>query len=335
MRVLCGDIGGTHTRLAMCETDGTGVQIVRQQVVPSSAYPDLESPVRAFLDTAGPAFEVACLAVPGPVRDRRCETTNLPWIVDADRLSGGLGIERISLLNDLEAAAWGIPALSEQDLLTIQEGQAAPRGNASVIAPGTGLGEAGLYWDGSRHRPFASEGGHADFAPTDEREFALQQFLAGRFKGHVSWERVVSGAGIVHVHEFLTEYRGVSIPAWLQAELRRGDPAAAISVAAMNRACAVCQESLELFVALLGREAGNHALKILSLGGVFLAGGIVPKILPLLTEGAFLHAFLAKGRMAPLMRRMAVRVVLNDSLALFGAALFAASATGRSQPKLP
>lgn len=320
MLVLCGDIGGTKTRIAICETDGVGVRIREHADFASGDYPALEIPVRQFLGSPGHASDCACFAIAGPVQRQRCETTNLPWVVDAATLSSALGISRIRLLNDLEATAWGITALDSGDLLTLHPGEADPQGNASVIAAGTGLGEAGLYWDGERHRPFASEGGHGDFAPSDDREFGLQQYLAQRF-GHVSWERAVSGMGILNIHGFLSEFRGRAVPARLRSEMNASDPAAAIFRAAMAGTCPVCRETLELFVTLYGKEAGNQALKIMATGGVFLGGGIAPKILEFLRGPRFLDGFFSKGRMEPLMRRMPVRVILDDRAALLGAAL--------------
>ncbi len=320
MRILCGDIGGTKTRLAICETDTTGVRIAQQRDYPSAAYGSLEAPLDEFLAGVGAPCDAACFAVAGPVQGQCCQTTNLPWTVVAAALASHLGIERLRLLNDLEAAAWGIAGLSEADTYRIQAGEPDPQGNRSVIAAGTGLGEAGLYWDGQRHRPFASEGGHADFAPADEREYRLLQYLATGLD-HVSWERVVSGMGIVSIHAFLCEYRGREAPPTLRQEMASGDPAAAISRAAIQGTCPLCRETLELFLTLYGREAGNQALKLMATGGVFLAGGIAPKLLGLLRGPTFLQAFCAKGRMEPLMRRMPVHLVLNDRVPILGAAL--------------
>ena len=320
MLVLCGDIGGTKTRLGICETDGVRVRIQEQVDFASADYPALENTAQEFLGSAAHGCKSACFAVAGPVQGQRCETTNLPWLVDAEALTSALGIDRVRLLNDLEATAWGISALDPSDLFSLHPGKADPQGNVSVIAAGTGLGEAGLYWDGERYRPFASEGGHCDFAPSDDREFALQQYLAQRF-GHVSWERVVSGMGILNIHSFLSEFRGRTVPDWLQAEMDEADPAAAIFHAAVAGTCPVCRETLELFLDLYGREAGNQALKIMATGGVFLGGGIAPKILDLLRGPTFLNGFLAKGRMEPLMRRIPVTVILEDRAALVGTAL--------------
>ncbi|VAW79242.1 Glucokinase, partial [hydrothermal vent metagenome] len=204
----------------------------------------------------------------------------------------------------------------------LSEGKPDSAGNASIISAGTGLGQAGLYWNGERHRPFASEGGHADFAPNADIEIALLQYLKQRYS-HVSWERVVSGMGLVNIYAFLCDYRGVETPAWLVEVMNTGDQAAAISKAAQDNRCPVCSETLDLFVYLYGVEAGNHALKIMSTAGVYLGGGIAPKNLDRFGEMTFLRGFYAKGRMEPLMRNMPVKVILNDCTALYGPAVFA------------
>lgn len=319
LRILCADVGGTKTRIALCESDGVQVRIHAEQDYPSAAFSNLEAPLKQFLAQGHHPFDGACFALAGPVQDQRCSTTNLPWTLDARSLADHLGIDRVLLLNDLEAAAWGIGALDPLDLFPLQTGASHPLGNASIIAAGTGLGEAGLYWDGIRHRPFASEGGHADFAPSDEREFKLHQHLADRL-GHVSWEDVVSGPGIDRIHTFLCAYRHTPPPLDCAAQCSP-DPAAAIAHAAIAGTCPLCQETLGLFLTLLGREAGNHALKLMATGGVYIAGGIAPKLLDLLRGPAFLRGFLAKGPMEPLMRRMPVNVVLNERIPLLGAAL--------------
>lgn len=331
MRVLCADVGGTKTRLALCETDGVRVHIRAERVYPSAAYPGLEGPLDAFLDRGQPPVEAACFAVAGPVRDQCCAATNLPWTLDAGALATRLGLPRVRLLNDLEAAAWGIAALGPEDLQVLQTGTTDPQGNASIIAAGTGLGEAGLFWDGERHRPFASEGGHGDFAPTNEREFRLQQYLAERL-GHVSWEHLVSGPGIARIHAFLCAYRHPAPPPPGCTAQQASDPAAAIAGGAIAGTCPLCQETMDLFLHLYGREAGNQALKLLATGGVYLAGGIAPKLLGPLRGPAFLEGFRAKGPMRPLMARMPVRVILNDRVPLLGAALAMTQDASDKQP---
>ncbi len=244
----------------------------------------------------------------------------MSWHIDADALQRQFGFARCTLLNDLEATAYGLPALGADDLLTLQSGIPNASGNAAVIAAGTGLGEAGLYWDGYHHHPFATEGGHASFSPGDELEIAFLRHLQTQYQ-HVSWERVVSGMGLLSLHEFLCLYRHAAAPQWLVEEMRNGDAAAAIAAAALSGRDEICIETLDWFVRLYGAEAGNLALKTMSRGGLYLGGGIAPKILPLLQGSAFLDAFLNKGRMRSLLEAMPVKVILDDRAALLGSAL--------------
>lgn len=320
--ILAGDIGGTKTRLALLGVAGTRVEIVHEASYPSRDYAVFEALLDDFLtDKERPRH--AAFGVAGPVQGRAARTTNLPWHIESDRLQQRFGLASCSLLNDLEATAYGLPALQAQDLLTLQAGVPQARGNAAVIAAGTGLGEAGLYWDGQRHHPFATEGGHTSFSPEDELEIAFLRYLQQRHQ-HVSWERVVSGMGLLNLHQFLCGYRQADVPDWLAGEISGGDAAAAIANAAMSGRDAICVETLERFVHLYGAEAGNLALKTMSRGGLYLAGGIAPKILPLLQRGGFMAAFLHKGRMRPLLEAMPVKVIMNDRAALFGPALYAA-----------
>ncbi len=323
MRVLVGDIGGTKTGLAVAETVDGRVRLDQERRYPSRDYNTLDGLLRRYMADTGAACDAAALAIAGPVQDGRSRTTNLPWEVDAAALQQGLGLAEVRLLNDLEAVAWGVGALSAEDFAVIHPGDPDGVGNACVVAAGTGLGEAGLYWDGQRHHPFATEGGHTDFAPSDEREFALYRFLQ-RTYGHVSWERVACGTGIGNLHAFLLEYRGADLPPWLGEAMAAGDPSAAIAAAAAEARCPICVEAVDLFARLYGREAGNMALKHLALGGVWLGGGVAPKNLDLLRASGFVAAFLDKGRMAPLVERMPVRVILEPRTPLFGAARFMA-----------
>ena len=323
MIVLSGDIGGTKTRLALFESDGRKLQTLVENSFPSSDHASLDEIVSIFLHDTDAACEGACFGVAGPVQDGRCRTTNLPWEIDATAMQRKLGLREVRLLNDLEANAWGIPALGPEDLYLLQPGAAEARGNAAVIAAGTGLGEAGMYWDGQRHHPFASEGGHADFSPGSDLEIALLRYLRRSFE-HVSWERVVCGPGLVNLYRFLCEHSHTDPPVWMQQELEKGDAAAAISRAALAGRDRVCSEALDLFVYLYGVEAGNQALKIMATGGVYLGGGIAPKILERLKGPRFLQGFTGKGRMSPLLRQMPVQVILNERTALYGPALYIA-----------
>ncbi len=312
--VLAGDIGGTKTRLAIAEVSGSQVKPVFDESFQSRNFPSFDSLLGEFLSgKAVPAS--AAFGIAGPVEGRSVDVTNLPWRIHADELMKRFGFSRCTLLNDLEATACGLPALCEEDLLTLQDGFADAIGNAAVIAPGTGLGEAGLFWDGKVHRPFATEGGHSSFSPESELEMDLLKHLKARY-AHVSWERVVSGEGLLNIYEFLR----MNLP---DSSMR---DAAAISQAALDGSDATCVQALECFVKLLGTEAGNLALKVMSRSGIYIGGGIPPKILPVLKNGAFLEAFLNKGRMRHLLEKMPVRVILDDRAALYGAALRAAEA---------
>ena len=322
MRVLSGDIGATKTRLAIIEVIDTTLTVERERSYPSQAYENFATVLDQFLNgTTAPKH--AAFGIAGPIRGRTVQTTNLPWHIDADALQKQFNLSRCTLLNDLEAMAYGLPALSPEDFYTLQTGASHANGNLAIVAAGTGLGEAGLYWDGARHRPFATEGGHASFSPDSELEIALLTHLQQECE-HVSWERVVSGMGIRNLHEFLRQYYQVPVPHWLAADMLAGDAGAAISSAAISGRDEICREALQMFCRLYGAEASNFALKVMSTGGVLLGGGIAPKVLPALDKGFFLKGFLNKGRMRPLLAAMPVKVILNDGAALFGTALFAA-----------
>lgn len=320
MRVLVGDIGGTKTALGLAKTHRDRVELSDCRLYASAAYASLEDMVRDYLNAVGPCGRFAAFAIAGPVRERRAQVTNLPWDVDAEALERTFGFASLALLNDLEATAWGLAALDPDDLVEIHSGEVAA-GNACVVAAGTGLGEAGLYWDGLQHRPFATEGGHADFAPTDELEFALGAFLQRRF-GRVSWERVLSGPGIQNIYAFLCEWRGGVQAPDIEAALTSGDAPAKIAKAAAVQTCPICMETMDLFFRLYGREAGNMALKHMAVGGVYLGGGIAPKNLAALTRGGFLTSFFDKGRFGHLMRAMPIRVIVQPNTPLYGAARF-------------
>lgn len=321
MRVLVGDIGGTKTGLGVAELQGNHVSVEMHREYPSLKSVSLAEIVTHFFDQTGCQCALAAFAVAGPVVGGRSKTTNLPWQIDAAVLQKALGFERVGLLNDLEAMAWGVPALTSKELAVIQAGQVGAVGNACVVAAGTGLGEAGMFWDGGRHHPFATEGGHTDFAPTDDREFALLNYLKQRV-GRVSWERVVSGIGIGNIYEFLAQWhKAVHPPAVAEALRSDGDIAAAVAEAA-NNGHTICQEAMDLFAVLYGREAGNTALKHMALGGVYLGGGIAPKNLALMQGAGFIDGFLDKGRMRELMERIPVHVILDPLTPLYGAARY-------------
>ncbi|MBK5968592.1 MULTISPECIES: glucokinase [Thiorhodovibrio] len=324
MVVLVGDIGGTKTHLATADMVSGQVRLARECRYVSRDYPGLEDILRLYLSEhlsdlaqrpAGAAFAIA-----GPVADDRSDATNLPWHLDARALEAATGIAQVGLLNDLEAIAWSIAGLDETQRLAIQSGDSAARGNIAVVAPGTGLGQAGLFWDGQSHRPFATEGGHTDFAPTNALEFALLEHLQRRY-GHVSWERIASGMGIENLYEFLHQHRGATHHPRMQETLvQQGDVAAAVSMLAAGGECAICQEVMDWFAQLLGRETGNVALKLMARGGVYLAGGILPKNLDLIRGSGFLQGFVDKGRMSGLLKAMPVHLIVEERSALIGAA---------------
>jgi glucokinase len=324
MRVLAGDIGGTKTRVGVFEVDGVECRTVEERSYTSRDYPGLGEIVADFVGSGGKDCRAACFGISGPVTGRRMRTTNLPWVVDADELETRSGIPTVALLNDLEATGWGVSGLDESQTVVLNPGRPDAVGNGAVIAAGTGLGEGGIYWNGSEARPFACEGGHASFSPTDEPGDRLLSFLR-RSYGHVSWERVLSGPGLADLFRFMVSEAGESEPKWFTEADRAGDPVPAISEMALEGRCEISGRTLELFARLYGEEAGNLALKIMATGGVWVGGGIAPRIRRFLEDGAFMEGFLAKGRMQPLLETMPVRIVLDDRAALLGAARFAAS----------
>jgi glucokinase len=334
---LAGDIGGTKTRLAFFEAAGKGLRSVAEATYLSQQYTGLAEILRAFLATHARTADQVCLGIAGPVRQGRVQTPNLPWAIDAGQLREELGCGPVTLLNDLEANAHGLRVLGPADFAVLNAGNAGATGNAALISAGTGLGEAGLFWDGTRHHPFASEGGHVDFAPRSPLEEEMAEHLAARF-GHVSYERILSGPGLHNIYLFLCDRMGRpnELPR-LTKRLEVEDPSAAISKAALEWQDDLCRKALELFVSIYGAEAGNLGLKVFATAGVYLGGGIAPKIRDILSEHWFLEAFTAKGRMRPVMEAMPVRVVLNDRAALLGAArraadLAAAEPSNRPRP---
>lgn len=317
--ILAGDVGGTHARLALIQARGEDFSILTEKIYPSHDYSKLEDVVADFLKQNSTKPELAGIGVAGPVRDGKCVATNLPWVVDSIPLAAACGLPHVELLNDLESNAYGIFTLAATDFSTLQKGIPNLQGNAAVISAGTGLGEAGMYFDGKTLRPFAGEGGHASFAPEGEVQAELFGYLMRKF-GHVSCERVLSGPGLVNIYEFLRDTgRGPESPAVVE-QMRTGDPAAAISNAALKDACQLCDEALEIFVQIYAAEAGNLALKVLAAGGVYIGGGIAPKILSELQKPIFVEAFLNKGRMKPLLEAIPLLVILNENTALRGAA---------------
>ncbi len=317
--ILAGDIGGTNARLAFFDVSNGQLKLVLASVFPSAQFRSLDEIVAKFVSSSHIHPESACFGAAGPVRQGRIETTNLPWTIEAQALARELQINKVILLNDLEANAWGIATLTPEDFVTINPVKGNLAGNRAVIAAGTGLGEAGMSWDGERYHIFATEGGHTDFAPRNELEIELFRYLANRF-GRVSYERIISGPGLVNTFHFLRDSGKGDEPQWLTDEMQQIDPAAAISKAAMAGQSPLCEHALDLFISIYAAEAGNLALKLMANGGVFLGGGIAPKILTKLTGPMFMQNFAAKGRMRPLLESMPVQVIVNDQTALLGAA---------------
>jgi glucokinase len=322
--ILAADVGGTSSRIGLFEAEAGRLRPVSERVYASGGHRGLDEIVRAFLSTHRQPVDHAGFAVAGPVVNGRVETPNLAWTVDARALARDLRLPAVGLLNDLEANAHGIPALESNDFLVLNPGSPDAAGNRAVISAGTGLGEAGIYWDGKEHHPFAGEGGHTDFAPHTSVEVELLRHLQGIFGPHISCERVVSGPGLAGIYEFLRDRGHGAEPAWLREALRAGDPPAVISRAAQEGTSELCVQALDLFVSAYGAEAGNLALKVLATGGVYVGGGIAPKIAGVLKRGSFMEAFVAKGRLQPLLEAIPVRVILNDRTALLGAARWTA-----------
>jgi glucokinase len=322
-RILAGDIGGTKTALGIFEVRGRDLALVREATYASREFPDLERIIRAFLDGGGsPAIAAACFGVAGVVLEGRVSTTNLPWTLETQTLREAIPSPAVTLLNDLEAAAWGVIRLPPAQLASLQDGRVR-RGNKALIAAGTGLGEALIIADGARDLVIASEGGHADFAPRTAEESALLEYLRRRF-GRISYERVLSGPGLLNIYDFLRDTRGRVEPRWLADRLQEGDPSAVVSEVGLAGDDPNCVEALEMFASIYGAEAGNLALKVVALGGVYIGGGIAPKIRTTLTAGGFVTAFRDKGRFAALMESIPVRIALDPRAALLGAAFVAA-----------
>ena len=320
--ILAGDIGGTHARLAFFQSQNGHLTPVAEGVFPSRDHSGLDEIVGQFVAKQSLRPDVACFGVAGPVRNGKVETSNLPWTVEAARLAGELHLPSTMLINDLEANAWGIASLGDQDQVALNRVKGMPVGNQGVISAGTGLGEAGLFWNGNGYEIFASEGGHCDFAPRTELEIELLRYLVARF-GHVSFERIVSGPGLVNVYNFLRDTHRGEEPQWLTDELAQGDQAATISRAAVAGKNVLAEHALDLWISIYGAEAGNLALKLMATGGVFLGGGIAPKIVSKLSGLLFMQAFVSKGRLQPLLESIPVKVITNDKIALFGAARYA------------
>ena len=320
--ILAGDVGGTKVDLALYDFINGKLQYTRDKVYKAKDYPGLEVIVKEFL--GADKVTAACFGVPGPVRDGRLRLTNLPWTLDSRELSSGLGIQHIFLINDLEANGYGIAELTPDQIYTLAEGDASQTGNRALIAAGTGLGQGLLIWNGHIHVPYPSEGGHADYAPRNEDEIDLLRFLKEKYNGRVSFERVVAGMGLTSIYEFLRDVRGMEEPAWLAEKIAGvSDPNSVITENALSAKSEICEKAMDMYVSAYGAEAGNLALKVLSVGGLYIGGGIAPRIIEKLKDGTFMKAFTDKGRLSQLLINMPVRVILESRAALMGAAAYA------------
>lgn len=323
--ILAGDVGGTKVALALFDFQGGSVNHRAEKRYAAKDYPGLEAIVNEFLDENKQKGNVsaACFGVPGPVRHGVLKLTNLPWTLDSRKLSLDLGIDHLFLINDLEANGYGIPELKAEQIFTLSTGDASAAGNRALISAGTGLGEAFLVWNGKRHIPMASEGGHTDFAPRNDDEIDLFRHLRQQLNGRVSYERVIAGVGIKSVYDFLRDVRQMEEPAWLKERMASEDPNAVIGELGEAGTSEICSKTLDMIVAAYGAEAGNLTLKVLATGGIYLGGGIAPKILKKLQDGTFMTAFTDKGRLSDLLVQTPVRVILESRAALIGAAAFA------------
>lgn len=322
--ILAGDIGGTKTNLALFEYKDDTLSVFAQHQFSSREFSDLTEVITAFKEKSSvTSIDAACFGIAGPVIEGRCRTTNLPWDVTTSALQEYLGIEKVRLLNDLEATAYGMLYVSEEEFVDLNPKGRQIEGNRAVIAAGTGLGEAMLYYDGSAYHPIGSEGGHSDFAPLTPQQDELLKWMRNRYPGHVSFERILSGPGIYTLYEFLVESGFADQPASMLNIPEGKDRSAMVSECALKEHNLLCMEALRLFVEIYGAEAGNLALKTMSLGGVYIGGGIAPKILSVLTNDHFMNGFLSKGRFNEMLMGMKVKVCLNPETALNGAAHFA------------
>ncbi len=318
--ILAGDIGATHSRVAAFNSEGNKLPLVVEKIYESQEHSGLPEIITDFVRSEGIPVHSACFGVAGPVRHGRSKISNLPWMIDSRELATQLKLQTVGLINDLEAYAYGMDALESKDFVTLQEGADDAEGNTAVISAGTGLGEAGLVWDGFRHVPFASEGGHTDFAPRNEIEVELLRYLLKKHD-RISYERVLSGPGIKSIYEFLRDTKRAEEPKWLEEQMKAAkDQPALISQLALENKAPICDQTLNIFVSVYGGEAGNCALKFMSTGGMYIGGSIAAKILPKMKGDTFLRAFREKGRMQNLLEEIPVKVVLNDDAGLLGAA---------------
>ena len=320
--ILAGEIGATRTRLAAFQKEGSRLQMVVEKIYMSHEHSGLSEIIAAFITTEGIGVHQACFGVAGPVRRGRCKISNLGWLLDSRDVAKQLKLDAVGMINDLEAYAYGVDGLDSKDLVTLNEGSEDAEGNRAVISARTGLGVAGLYWDGFRHHPFACEGGHTDFAPRDVLETELLAYLQKKH-GRISYERIVSGPGIKNIYDFLRDARKAEEPQWLKDQMEGApDPPALISQLAAEGKAAICDQTMKMFVSIYGAQTGNVALSFMATGGIFIGGSVAAKNLALMKDPIFMQSYLDKGRMASLLKEMPVTVVLNDDAGLIGAARY-------------
>ena len=322
--ILGGDAGGTKVNLAFFEATLQGVEVLKSATYHSGNFPSVNHILQEFLKE-NPDYkpEKICLGVAGPVFEGRVTVTNLPWYVDVHEITMATGIQQVILLNDLEATAYGVAGLGEKDFEILQEGDCDEGGNIAILAPGTGLGEAGLFWDGQFHHPFATEGGHCDFSCRDQTDLELHDYLLKKYKV-VSWESVIAGPGIFSIFQFLSEVKKRSVSVAIEDKMKSTDPSAVISEAAIEQTDPVCMETMRIFIRYLARECCNLILKMKSTGGLLLAGGIPPKILPLLKDPWFYENLLDCDRQQELVKKVPVKVILNQRAPMIGAGWYGA-----------
>ena len=322
LMILAGEIGATRTRLAAFDTEGNKLQLVVEKTYMSQEHGGLAEIITGFIKTEGIPVHSACFGVAGPVTAGRSKISNLPWTIDRRELASQLKLDSVGLINDLEAYAYGIDALESKDFITLSEGADDAEGNRAVISARTGLGVAGMYWDGFRHHPFACEGGHADFAPRNKLDMELLTYLQGKH-GRVSCERILSGPGIKNIYDFLRDTNKSDEPKELREQMSQApDPPALISKLAAEGKTPICDQTMSLFVTIYGAETGNCALHFMSTGGIFIGGSIAAKNINKMKDPAFMKSFLDKGRMTPLLKQMPVKIVLNDDSGIIGAARY-------------
>jgi len=321
--ILAVDIGGTKTSLGLFAIAGADVNLIQEETYPSKNYSSFNDVLDKYLQEHVSFIpDVLSIGVAGPVVNGNVQLTNLSWSIDANLLQQEKGIAKVFLLNDLEATAYGLAGIGKDDLAIIHSGE-QKKGNLAILAPGTGLGEAGLFWDGSFYRPFATEGGHSEFSPRTDLDIELFHYLRNK-TSPISWEHLISGEGIYRIYTFLRDVRGYKEPTWLEEKFKTENPAAVISHTAMRQLNETCVKAMQLFVTYMAREATSLVLKLKATGGLFLGGGIPPKIYPLLRDELFRQQFTQSDRMEPLLKDVPIHLILNSKAALIGAAYYGA-----------